>query len=164
MWTDGQGRDWRTTVTVATVKRTKEMLGVLLTDAADADLVTQLYDDVILLADVLYVVCKPQADERAVTSDQFGELLAGDCIDKACESLMEDLLDFFQPSRRAAAAKKMHVEARKHSAIVKAMAEMMTDQQMDEAVEREIVRAKARLAERLAEAGSDSGRLPESSG
>lgn len=100
MFRDATGREWSTSINVTTVKRVKERADVLLTDAADSDLVERLYGDVMLLSDVLAAVCLPKIVESGMTATDFGELLAGDVIDHACESLMDDLVLFFPSGRR----------------------------------------------------------------
>ena len=67
----------------------------------DSDLVVRLAEDVILVADCLFAVVKPQADEREVSDTDFGRALSGDVIDQATTALLEELIDFFPKRRRA---------------------------------------------------------------
>lgn len=99
-FTDASGRHWVLDVTVATVRRVKRLLDVQLLDAVDpeAELCSRLGVDACLLADVLYVVCLPQADERGVSDEEFGRALAGDAIEEASEGLLRAVCDFF-PNR-----------------------------------------------------------------
>ena len=73
-WTDSENRSWSCAITVATVKRVQQLAKVNLLEAFDG-LLMKLADDPVSLANVLYAVCKLQADERDVTDEQFGELL-----------------------------------------------------------------------------------------
>jgi len=159
MWTDSEGRDWSTSITVTTVKRVKQLADVLLTDAADDDLVDRLYADVILLCDVLYAVCQPQAESRDVTDCAFGELLAGDTIERACDSLMQDLLLFFQSGRKVAAAKKILAAKKVEAAKEKLLTEKLTDEQIENLIQREVAKAGVSLDALTAE----FGKSPESS-
>jgi len=96
---DGSGRDWAVTITVATVKRVKSLLGLDLLKIED-NLIGRVADDPVLLCDLLYAVCKPQADECGVADSAFGELLAGDVLDAATDAFLEELVGFFPRHRR----------------------------------------------------------------
>jgi len=98
---DNEGRPWTIQVTTTTLKRVKSLLGFDLGKmAADGSLYKVLADDPILLCDLLYAICKPQADERKLSDEDFGRGLAGDAIDAATTALMEGLIDFFPKGRR----------------------------------------------------------------
>ena len=98
---DTEGRTWLVTVTTTTLKRVKALLDVDLGKmAADGSLYRVLADDPILLCDLLYAICKPEADARDIKDEDFGRGLAGDAIDDATTALMEGLIDFFPKGRR----------------------------------------------------------------
>ena len=156
-WKDQNGREWSTAVTVTTVKRVKDLAGVLLTDAADTDLIERLYLDVMLLADTLYAVCEPQAREWSVTADQFGELLAGDTIDRACQSLMRDVVDFFQSGRRGQVTKIWAAAQKVEAERMKLLDAKLTTEQIDSLIQQAAIRAEAEIDRKLAEAGGSSG-------
>lgn len=163
MWTDELGRDWSTAINVNTVRRVKDMTGVLLTDAADTDLVQQLYNNVMLLCDVLYAVSKPQADERQIDSASFGEALVGDFIDKACESLMQDIVRFF-PSGRREGVRKIWTAARKlEEQRMNLIQQKMTDEQLEMMILDAAKKAGDEIDRRLAELGDSSGKSPAQS-
>ena len=69
-------------------------------EAVEGDLLEQLSTDPILLCDVVYVLCKPEADQQNVTDEQFGQAMAGDAIEHATTALLEELVDFFPLARR----------------------------------------------------------------
>ena len=92
---DSEGRDWIVTVTVATVKRVRQMCDVNLLELLEGQLLQRLAADPVLLCDVLYAVCQPQASERNLTDEQFGAAMGGEVIDKACAAFLEALTDFF---------------------------------------------------------------------
>ena len=50
--------------------------------------------------DVLYAVCKPQADKLGITDEDFGEAMAGDTIEHATTALLEEVINFFPESKR----------------------------------------------------------------
>ncbi|MFW6159189.1 MAG: hypothetical protein ACOC8E_07520 [Planctomycetota bacterium] len=98
---DTQDRVWLVQITTATLKRVKALLDLDLGRmAADGSLYQVLANDPILLCDLLYAICKPEADARDVSDEDFGRGLAGDAIDDATTALMEGLIDFFPKGRR----------------------------------------------------------------
>lgn len=109
---DNKGRQWEIDVNVSSIRRVKDVTGIRL-DGDQQELAVKL-NDVINLCNVLFVLCKPQADAQGVTDEQFGESLAGDVLGAAVDALREAITDFF-PSRQrtvmtAALAKAREVE------------------------------------------------------
>jgi len=99
---DSKGRSWAIDINVTAVKRVRSLAGVDLLDLADGSLVETLIADPVKLADILYALCKPQADQAGVSDEQFGEGLAGDAIAGATDAMLESLAGFFQnPVQRA---------------------------------------------------------------
>ncbi|HUX15214.1 MAG TPA: hypothetical protein VMW52_02010 [Phycisphaerae bacterium] len=98
---DNEGRSWPVIFTTATFKRVHAALDVDLGRmVSDGSIYEVLADDPILLCNMLYVVCKPDADKRGLSDEDFGRGLAGDVIDDAITALMEGLIDFFPKARR----------------------------------------------------------------
>jgi hypothetical protein len=85
-------------------------------NAIDGDLISQLSSDPLILGDVLFAICKPQADQQNVDDESFAEGLAGDSIDEACKALVDALVSYFPESRRRllrkAADKQKMIETR----------------------------------------------------
>ena len=96
---DNAGRVWTIAINVATLKRVKGLIKVDLLEVLEGKLIERLMADPVLLVDVVYAVCKPEADAAGVTDEQFGQAMAGDAIELATTALLEELIDFF-PSRR----------------------------------------------------------------
>ena len=96
---DSAGRTWTIAVTVDAVKRVRDLLKE---DLLDIERVfPRLLLDPILLCDVVYCICKPQADAEKVSDVDFARAMAGDTIARAKAALVEELVDFFpEPSRR----------------------------------------------------------------
>ena len=120
---DRAGRIWIVDIDNTTLRRVKTLTGVHLLEAIDGDLITRLSTDPLLLGDVLYAICKPQADQQQITDETFGEGLAGNSIDDATGALLEALINYFPESRRRllrkAAEKQKLIETRGISAIEK---------------------------------------------
>jgi len=103
---DAAGREWSLTISIATVKRIKALAGVnIVEEISNARLLERLCVDPVLLCDILYAICKPDADRLGVTDEQFGQALAGDAIEAATNAMLQELVDFF-PTRRRAVLKK----------------------------------------------------------
>lgn len=158
MWKDKEGREWHTTITVNTVRRVRELTDVLLTDAADSDLIERLYGDVLMLCDVLYAVCKPEADKRGIDAEAFGELLANETIDEACESFMGDLIRFFPSGRRQRAERILAAAKGVETERVRLVEEKMTPERLDQVIKDAAHKASQEMDRRLAAHGGSSGR------
>ena len=90
---DNEGREWCVSIDVAAVKRCRDLLNEDLLDVQQV--LQRLMVDPILLCDVVYVVCKPQADQLGVTDEQFAQAMGGRAIARAKQALVEELVDFF---------------------------------------------------------------------
>ena len=107
-FTDNKGRTWMLEVTVATVKRVRALCQVDLNSIVEldknnkpsAELLERLSSDPVLLVDVLYAICKPQADKLCVSDEDFGEAMAGDAIEFATTALLEEVISFFPEAKR----------------------------------------------------------------
>ena len=118
---DRRGRVWIVDIDNTTLRRVKTLTDVRLLDAIDGDLITRLSSDPLLLGDVLFAICKPQADQQDVDDEAFAEGLAGDAIDEACKAVVDALVAYFPESRRRllrkAAEKQKMIETRGLEAI-----------------------------------------------
>lgn len=106
-FTDNNSRVWTLSVNVATIKRVRALCGVDLAQIADFteydvtdSLLHKLSVDPVLLVDVLYAVCKPEAEAKNVTDENFGAAIMGDVIVSAINALLEEMVDFFPGSKR----------------------------------------------------------------
>jgi biotin synthase-related radical SAM superfamily protein len=98
-FTDNAGQTWTITVNVDAIKRVRGLLDVDLLEIVEGKLIERLYCDPVLLCDVVYAVCKPEADEKGVSDEEFGRAMAGDAIEQATKALLEELVNF-SPSPR----------------------------------------------------------------
>lgn len=90
---DTEKRKWNVDVTITSIKQVKDETGVHLLDDTVGE---KLARDPILLCDVVFALCKLQADNRKVSDEDFGRAMAGDAIADASTALVESLTDFFQ--------------------------------------------------------------------
>lgn len=167
-FTDTKQRTWLIEINVSAVKRVKAMTGIDLTQVyTRPEVLGELEADVLTLCNVLFAACKPQADERQVNDEQFGEGLAGDALGQACKALVEGLVSFHRnPEVRA---NLRRIVAAQEQVTTRAMA-MTTAKLSDERIGR-IVDQAVQTLERQAESrlrglestsGSSSTGLPAS--
>ena len=104
---DNAGRTWTISLTVAAVKRVRDLAKLDLLDLANGRVFERLVADPVTLCDALYAACKPQADAEGVTDEQFGEAMAGDAIEHASKALVEELIQFFPNARERAALSRV---------------------------------------------------------
>jgi hypothetical protein len=97
---DTRGRTWLLAIHAPAIKRVRALLGVDLMEAAGSGLLTRMGMDVVLLVDVLYALCEPQAREMGVGDVEFGESLDGDAIDAATDAFLDELMGFFRKRPR----------------------------------------------------------------
>jgi len=149
---DNEGRSWNVSVNVAAMKRVKTLLNLNLMDAVESDLIQRLATDPMLLCDVIYAICKPDADKRNVSDEQFGQSMAGDVIEHATVALLEELVDFFPDAKRQVLRKA--VEKFKK---VQTRAVETADKYLDSPI------FEKRIEDALKNITDFSGNLPESS-
>ena len=106
-FTDNTGSVWTLSVNVSAIKRVRALCGVDLTSITDISggdvtesLLHKLSVDPVLLVDVLYALCKSEADARKISDEQFGSAVFGDVIVSATDALLEEMVDFFPGSKR----------------------------------------------------------------
>jgi hypothetical protein len=147
---DNAGRSWTVAINVAAVKRVKSLLDVNLMEAVEGDLLERLSVDPILLCDVVYVLCKPEADEQGVSDEQFGQAMAGDAIEHATNAMLEELVDFFPLAKRRALAKAFEklkmVEEKASLHAMKLLDDPKFDAQIDAALNEITVSASSLVA------------------
>ncbi len=93
---DNGGREWTVEVNVTALKRVRGLTGTDLMQVVEGTggLIERLTRDPVLLCDVVYAVCKPEADQRGVSDEEFGRAMAGDAIEHATAALLEGLVSF----------------------------------------------------------------------
>lgn len=96
-WTDPTGSDWLLKITVADVRRIRDCTGFdlskMFTEGCPG--IDELFDDIVLVVDVLFCLCESQAEKRNIDGEQFAKLMYGDWLSSACEALMRAIVNFF---------------------------------------------------------------------
>lgn len=91
---DNQGRQWSVEINVSAIKRVRGLTGEDLMQVIEGTLIEKLIRDPVLLCDVVYALCKPEADARSVSDEEFGRAMAGDAIEAATTAVLEELVSF----------------------------------------------------------------------
>lgn len=137
-FTDTAGRVWTVSIGTDTIKRVRALLSVDLMEFIEGSLMGKLMSDVVLFVDTLYAVCKPEADARGVTDEQFGAAMSGDVLAAAEEALAEGLFCISHPSRRPAARKVWEKMKALRARTCELVETKLADPRLDQMVEREI--------------------------
>jgi len=168
---DNEGRPWVVAITVASAERVRGLVTIDVTeDVAQTDGTvtrqtrTQPFDIIdtanvantlqVLrsqygkVGEVLYALCRKQAEEKKIDRDTFLDGLKGEAIEAGVKAIEEELVDFF-PLRR-----------RKMVALLAARMTELTDELTAQA---EKGLTEATIEGMLAQSGIASGKLPESS-
>ena len=152
LFKDNAGREWTITINVSAIKRVRDLLKVDLLEIVDGKLLERLIRDPVLLCDVVYAACKPDADKQNITDEEFGRAMVGDAIEMATKALLEEITDFFPCARDRANLRKVLDQTWRVMEKARDLIERrIGDGELD------------RIAERmLALAGDSSGTAPES--
>lgn len=97
---DNADRTWAVTINVDAIKRVRSLLDIDLMQAVEGKLIERLIGDPVLLCDIIYCVCKEDADAKGITDEEFGRAMAGDAIELATTAMLEELVDFFPQGKR----------------------------------------------------------------
>jgi hypothetical protein len=157
---DAQGQSWPIEITGAVVKRAMQSpLAVDLGEpfAGDEPLVSRL-GSVIFLVDLLWVICRPLADERGLDETAFAQALGGEALAAAHAALLEALALFFRSLARPEAAEAIRRQREAAERVIAEGSRLLADPEVDRALEGRIatLREEARriLAGDRAEPGS----------
>ncbi len=153
---DNQGRQWSVEINVTAIKRVRGLTGEDLMQVIEGTLIEKLIRDPVLLCDVVYAICKPEADSRSISDEEFGKAMAGDAIEAATTAVLEELVGFCpSPRDRANLGRVLHATRK-----VMDRARDLVEKKLDSG---ELDRLADRLLSGEATAGSSSTSAPESS-
>jgi len=101
LFRDANGRQWSLTVTVEDLRAVKDALDIHLTKLVDTDpqMLFELAADPIRCVDVIWVLCRSQAERYGVDERQFGRSLSQESFDLAGKALVRAVFDFFPKGR-----------------------------------------------------------------
>lgn len=153
---DNAGRAWAIAINVDAIKRVRDSLDVNLLDAVEGKLIERLVGDPILLCDVIYVLCRPEAEQRGVSDEDFGRAMAGDSIDSATTSLLEELVAFFPKARRDLLTKALQKLKALEAKAIAIVEQRLEDPQLEQQLTAELESALSPVTE----SGNSFGSLP----
>ena len=149
---DNADRTWTVTVNVDAIKRVRSLLSIDLMEAVEGKLIERLIGDPVLLCDVIYCVCKEDADAKGITDEEFGRAMAGDAIELATTALLEELVDFFPQGKRQLLRKALAKLETLQETMLAVVSERLDSPELD-----------AELLAELRKLGDSSGDSPASS-
>jgi hypothetical protein len=120
---DDQGRPWMVAITVAAAERVRGLVTVDVTEDVEqsdgsvsrqtrkapldiidtssiANTLQILRSQYGTVGEVLYAICRKQADEKKISREDFLDGLRGDAIEAGVKAIEEELVDFFPPRLR----------------------------------------------------------------
>jgi len=158
-FTDNAGRTWSVSLNVDALKRVRSLCDVDLMNVVqdNGTLLARLADDPVLLCDVLYAVCREEAQAQGVTDVEFGRAMGGDAIAGAADALLQELVGFFPSPKRGVLARVLEKMRKYQDKAARTATERLDDPQFDARMERAIETALQGTA------GGSSGAAPASS-
>jgi len=105
-FTDRNNVEWTVDLNIVTAKRLRTVLGVDVFDVADGSIVERIIADPVLLCDIVYVVCKDQAEASGISDEAFGMAMSGDAIGKGAKLVDPDELHPMKRQRHEVEEKK----------------------------------------------------------
>lgn len=97
---DNIGQAWNIDLSIGNVMRVKAASESRFNLFEPGQIGEQLAIDEAFFWELLVYLCEPQANDRKTTAEQFGALMASDCLHEARRSFFDAWLDFFQKLRR----------------------------------------------------------------
>ncbi len=145
-FTDNTGKSWLINVNVGTIKRVRALCNVDLANiisiengtAPKVDLLEKLANDPVLLVDVLYAICKDDADKIGVSDEDFGRAMAGDAIEHATTALLDEVIDFFPEVKRQVFQKILNATRRFQNKGKLALQEFLDNPKFDQEMDNEL--------------------------
>jgi hypothetical protein len=116
----------------------------------------ELMRDTVAVIDVIYVLCKDEADKAGVSDEDFGRAMFGDALAHAKDAFLEELTDFFEDRRiRESLRKVLSLSRSLQDQMMEQMTEQMEKIDMDAEVRK--------LSESLRSAPASSESTPANS-
>ncbi len=143
---DNTGRSWLISVNVGTIKKVRALCNVDLANIISIengekpkiDLLEKLATDPVLLVDVLYAICKDEADKLGVSDEDFGRAMAGDSIEYATTALLDEVIDFFPEVKRQALKKILSVTRRFQEKTKEVLKEFLENPNLENELNKEL--------------------------
>ncbi len=136
---DGLGRSWTPEVNVVTIGRVRNALSINLLELLLPDnTLSDKVSDPCLLVDVLYLLCKDQADKLGVDSESFGRSMTPDGIEDGWSAALEGIVLFSQRGIRPAYQKVLAKAKAYQAAAAEQIKTLVAGKEFDAMLDREI--------------------------
>lgn len=145
---DSKDRTWLITINVGAIKKVRAILNIDLLNIAETEgksdfsLLQKLYDDPVLLVDVIYVLCKDEADKQNISDEDFGQGMTGAALDSAVTAFLAELTEFFPPRKRLILQKAVDLIRRFDQKTEEAIADYLSNSNLDSYLDAELERLK----------------------
>lgn len=128
-FTDKNGKDWLITIDVEAVHQCREQLDVDVVGLVDDGMagLGKLLVDPVTFTNVVYVICKEEAEKQNLDLRAFRKSLGGPSLLQASDAFVEALIDFFPDPRQRAGLTKVIEKARKLSSLAMEQADAKID-------------------------------------
>jgi len=143
-FTDNAGRTWTVALNVDALKRVRSLCDVDLMQVVSdgGKLLDRLMADPVLLCDVVFAVCKEEAETKGISDVDFGKGMAGDPIEHATQALLEELVGFFPNRTQRDVLGKVLEKMRRYAAMAGQLAmAKVDDPELDERMRKAIEEA-----------------------
>lgn len=106
---DTKGQTWTVEINVAAGRRCRTLADTNIYGLVENNFagLAELATDYERLVNVLFALCKEEAESRGVDDEAFAALMGGDALWEGYLAFREELIDFFPDRRRRAALKKV---------------------------------------------------------
>ena len=142
---DTAARTWSLSLNISIAKRLRDELKIDLFDENVGETIARLSGDPVLLADVLFLMVKDEADAKNITDEDFGSALGGDTITTATDSFLEELIDFYPEKKRAILQGLLSKINQAEERLMTETIEMIDSDSMDRFIEEQIQEMRGRL-------------------
>ncbi len=142
---DTAARTWSLSLNISVAKRLRDELKIDLFDENVGETIARLSGDPVLLADVLFLMVKDEADAKNITDEDFGSALGGDTITTATDSFLEELIDFYPEKKRAILQGLLSKINQAEERLMTETIEMIDSDSMDRFIEEQIQEMRGRL-------------------
>lgn len=122
---DDDGVTWDIEVDFGAIKRIRSSLGIDL--AGNVEDVLASLTDPIQMIDVLYVICRKQANDRSLTDEGFGRRMES-CCKEAREALCDEVRDFIHRTADAERATLFETARKRSDQATRSLVKQMQEQ------------------------------------
>ena len=137
---------WTLELTVGSARRVKadttvDLVNIIsLEDDGKASMAAlgKLIEDPFALVDVIFSLCRPQAEKAGITDAAFAELLDADAVEAAANALVEEIINFTPAAKRKALTKIHQIAQRIAARNEAALDKILENGQLEEQVEKQL--------------------------